>query len=122
MSKKGGGRPMGRAPMPGGGGGNQAAMLKQLQQLQDEMARAQEALAEKTVEVTMGGGVVKVVMNGHQKLVSLTIDPEAVDPEDVETLQDMILAAVNQASEKAEALANDSMKGVTGGLSIPGLF
>lgn len=121
MAKKGGGRPMGRGGSPMGGG-SQAAMMKQLQQLQEDMEKAQEALAAQTVEVTMGGGAVTVVMNGHQKVVSLKLDPEAVDPEDVETLQDLIVAAINQASDRAEAMANDRMKGVTGGLSIPGLF
>src|SRR5512135_1835691 len=81
------------AGQPGGG------MMAQLQKLQDEMAKTQEKLAEETVEVTAGGGMVKAVMNGKQKLMSITISPEAVDPEDVEMLQDLILAAINEAVE-----------------------
>ena len=121
MAKKGG-RPMGRS---GGGppmGGGQAGMMRQIQQLQDEMMKAQESLESETVEVTAGGGAVTVVMNGHQKLVSIRLDPEAVDPEDVETLQDMIVAAVNQAVDKSQDLASERMKGLTGGLNLPGLF
>ena len=82
---------------PAGGGG----MMGQLQRLQDERAKAQQRLEEETVEVTVGGGVIKAVMNGQQKLLSIIIAPEAVDPEDVEMLQDMILAAVNEAALSA---------------------
>ncbi len=122
MAKKGAPRPpMGRGGgVPGGGG--QANMMRQIQQLQEEMAKTQEALGSETVEVTTGGGAVTVVMSGHQKLVSLKIDPEAVDPEDVETLQDMILSAVNQAVDKSQELAEQRMGRLTGGLNLPGLF
>ncbi|MDX1524521.1 MAG: YbaB/EbfC family nucleoid-associated protein [Anaerolineae bacterium] len=89
----------------------------QLQAMQDQMLEAQEALGEKTVEITSGGGAVKVVMTGHQKLQSLTIDPE-----DVEMLQDMIIAAVNEAVEASQNLAAEEMGSITGGLNIPGLF
>jgi nucleoid-associated protein EbfC len=122
MAKKGNQRPMGKS---GGGppmGGGQAGMMRQIQQLQEDMAKAQEALGSETVEVTAGGGAVAVVMNGHQKVMSIKIDPEAVDPEDVETLQDMIVAAVNQAVDKSQDMAEQRMKGLTGGLNIPGLF
>ena len=124
MAKKGG-KPMTRPMGRGGGvpmGGGQAGMMKQIQQLQEDMAKAQEALATETVEVTSGGGAVTVTMNGHQKLVALKIDPEALSPEDVETLQDMIVSAVNQAVDKSQELAEQRMKGLTGGLNIPGLF
>lgn len=122
MAKKGAPRPpMGRGGgVPGGGG--QANMMRQIQQLQEEMAKTQEALGSETVEVTTGGGAVTVVMSGHQKLVSPKIDPEAVDPEDVETLQDMILSAVNQAVDKSQELAEQRMGRLTGGLNLPGLF
>ncbi|MGQ9490492.1 MAG: YbaB/EbfC family nucleoid-associated protein [Anaerolineae bacterium] len=102
----------------GGGGG----MSGQLQKLQEELARTQERLGEETVEVTVGGGMVKVVMSGHQKLLSVTIAPEAVDPDDVEMLQDMILAAVNEAVERSQALAAEKMSALTGGLQLPGLM
>lgn len=124
MSKKGG-KPMGRSSMPvggAGGGGNQSQMMRQLQQMQEEMAKAQEALENETVEVTAGGGAVTLVMNGHQKVVSIKIDPEAVDPEDVETLQDMIVAAVNQGVEQSQEMASKRMEAVTGPLSGLGLF
>ncbi len=111
-------RPGGMAGGGGGGGGN---MLAQLQKLQDEMAKTQEKLAEETVEVTAGGGMIKAVMTGKQKLMSITISPEAVDPEDVDMLQDLILAAVNEALERSQALASERMTALTGGLGLPGL-
>lgn len=106
----------------GGGAGGGGGMAGQLQKLQEEFARTQERLGEETVEVTVGGGMVKVVMNGHQKLLSVVIAPEAVDPDDVEMLQDMILAAVNEAIERSQALAADKMSALTGGLQLPGLM
>ena len=105
--------------MPGGAKGGLAG---QLQALQQQMVETQEALGEKTVEVSSGGGVVSVVMTGHYKLESITIDPEVVDPEDVEMLQDLIVAAINEAVEAAQNLAADEMGDLTGGLNIPGLF
>ncbi|HUW14321.1 MAG TPA: YbaB/EbfC family nucleoid-associated protein [Anaerolineae bacterium] len=96
-------------------------MAQQIQKLQEEMAQAQEALGDETVEVSVGGGVVTVVMTGHQKVRSVTIDPEAIDPDDVEMLQDLILAAVNEAVERSQGLAADRMGALTGGLNIPGL-
>ena len=104
-----------------GGGKSGGGMMDQLQKLQEEMAKTQEKLGDETLEVTVGGGVVKAVMNGHQQLISITIDPEAVDPEDVEILQDMVLAAVNEAIERSQGLAADRMSALTGGLNIPGL-
>ena len=111
--------PAGNAPVKTRAGGG---MARQIQKLQEEMVKAQEALGEETVEVSVGGGVVTVVMTGHQKLQSITIAPEAVDPDDVEMLQDLILAAVNGAVESSQDLAADRMSGLTGGLSIPGLM
>jgi DNA-binding YbaB/EbfC family protein len=99
-------------------------MLKQIEQMQANMARAQEELEDETVEGTAGGGAVVVTMNGHQAVLSLTIDPEFVDPEDVETLQDAILAAINDAQRKAQEMAQQKLGAVTGGLSglgLPGL-
>lgn len=96
-------------------------MMKQFQKLQQDMARVQEELGNKTVEATAGGGVVRVVVNGKQELVGITIDKSAVDPEDVEMLQDMILAAVNEGLRKSQDLAAAEMSKVTSGLNIPGL-
>jgi DNA-binding YbaB/EbfC family protein len=96
--------------------------LKQVQELQAKMLEAQEALREQTVTTSVGGGAVSVVMTGHRKLQSIKIGPEVVDPEDVEMLEDLIVAAVNEASEKAEELAAQSLASLTGGLGIPGLM
>jgi nucleoid-associated protein EbfC len=92
-------------------------MLKQVQQLQAKMAKVQEELAQETVEATAGGGAVKAVVNGEQKLVSVAIDPEAA--EDVEMLQDLIVAAVNEASDKAKELAAQRMGELTSALGLP---
>ena len=120
-------RPMYGVPRASGGGGGAGGgnMMAQLQKLQDEMAKTQEKLHDETVEVTVGGGMIKAVMNGHQKLISISIAPEAVDPDDVEMLQDMILAAVNEAVERSQGLASERMGALTGGLGglkIPGLM
>lgn len=96
-------------------------MLKQAQKLQSKMLKLQEELAEKTVETTAGGGMVKVVANGKQQLVSLQIEKEVVDPEDVEMLQDLILAAVNDALAKSQEMVSTEMGKLTGGMNIPGL-
>ena len=103
-------------------GGAKGGMASQLQAMQQQMLDAQEALGDKTVEVSAGGGVIKVVMTGHQKLQSITIDPEVVDPEDVEMLQDLIVAAINEAVDASQNLAADELGSLTGGLNIPGLF
>lgn len=105
----------GHAPRMGG-------MAQQIQRLQEEMQKTQEALGEETVEVKVGGGAVTVVMTGHQKVRSVTISREAVDPDDVEMLQDLIVAAVNEAVEQSQALAAERMSGLTGGLNLPGLL
>ena len=96
-------------------------MLKQAQQLQSKMAKMQEELAHKTVEASAGGGMVKVVANGKQQIVSLEIEKEVVDPEDVDMLQDLILAAVNDALARAQEMVSSEMGKLTGGLNIPGL-
>jgi len=105
-----------------GGGGNMNQMMKQVKKMQEQMLKAQEELATKTVEGTAGGGVVTVVVNGQKSVLSVTIKPEAVDPDDVEMLQDLVLTAVNDALAKAEELANQDMGKFTGGMNIPGLF
>ncbi len=97
-------------------------LIKQAQQMQKRLLEVQTALAEEVVEGTAGGGMVRVQMNGHQKVLSITLDPAVVDPEDVEMLQDLILAAFNEAQEKAQELAAERMGAVTGGLKIPGLM
>jgi len=96
-------------------------MLKQIEQMQANMMKAQEELGSLTVEGSAGGGAVVVVMNGHQQVESVAIDPEFVDPEDVETLQDAIVAALNDAQTKAQEMMQQKMGSVTGGLNIPGL-
>ncbi len=101
---------------------NMKKMMKQAQKMQAKMAKMQEEMAEKTLEVTSGGGAVKVVVNGKQELVDLTIDPEAVDPEDVEMLEDLILAAVNEGMRKIQEMIEEEMGKVTGGMNLPGMF
>lgn len=99
-------------------------MLKQLEQMQANMAKAQEELGEATVEGTAGGGAVTVVMNGHQEVQKVTIDPDFVDPEDVETLEDAIVAALHDAGRRAQDLAQQKLGAATGGLGglgLPGL-
>jgi nucleoid-associated protein EbfC len=98
-------------------------MMQQLQQMQRQLMKAQEELGNTDVEGTSGGGAVKVTMNGHRELRGLVIAPEAVDPDDVESLQDMIVAAFNDASKKAQDLSESKLGGLTGGMpNIPGLF
>ena len=104
------------------GGMNQAAMMKQVQKMQQEMLRAQEELQNKTYTATAGGGMVTASVNGSHEIVALEIKPEAVDPEDVEMLQDMVIAAVNEAMRAAEAEASNSMSKFTGGQNLGGLF
>ena len=97
-------------------------MLKQAQQLQKNMLKMQEELESATVEATVGGGAVKAVVSGKMKVESLTIDPEAVTPDDVEMLQDLVLAAVNEGIEKAQEMVSSRMSSLTGGMKIPGLM
>jgi len=97
-------------------------MMKQAQQLQSRMLKLQEEMADKTVETSSGGGMVKVVANGRQQVLSIQIEKEVVDPDDVEMLQDLILAAINDALIKSQAMATQEMSKLTGGLNIPGLM
>jgi nucleoid-associated protein EbfC len=97
-------------------------MLKQAQKLQSQMTKLQDELAEKTVEASSGGGMVKVVANGKQQIVSIRIEKEVVDPEDVEMLQDLMAAAVNEALAKSQEMVSEAMGKLTGGLKIPGLM
>ncbi len=101
-------------------GGNPANMMAQMQKMQQEMAEAQDALADETITVTAGGGVISIEITGHQRVEAITLDPEVVDPEDVEMLQDMLVAAVNQAIEQSQAMAAQRMEGLTGGLDLGG--
>jgi len=103
------------------GGRNQMQMMKQAQKMQENLMKMQEELQAKEYEAT-AGGVIKAVCGGDRELKSITIDPEAVDPEDVEMLQDMIVAAVNEAMRKAEADQSANMAKLTGGLNLGGLF
>ena len=97
-------------------------ILKQAQQMHAKIAQLQEEMAGKTVEASSGGGMVNVVMNGKQEVLNIRIDPEVVNREDVEMLQDLIVAAVNEAIRKSQEMMTEEMKKVTGGLNIPGLF
>ena len=97
-------------------------MMKQAQQLQTKMMKMQEELADKTIEASAGGGMVKVVANGRQQVVSLEIEKEVVDPDDVEMLQDLVLAAVNDALAKSQEMVSGEMSKLTGGMNIPGLM
>ena len=101
---------------------NMNSMIKQAQKMQEEMERVQQETEEEQVEATSGGGAVKVVVNGKKELVSIKLDPDAVDPDDVETLEDLILAAVNEGVKKAKEIMSERMGAITGGLNIPGLF
>jgi len=103
-----------------GGGGLQKQLMRQMEKLQRDMDAAQKELADLRVEATAGGGVVRAVANGQRELIELHIDPEAVDPEDVEMLQDLILAAVREALEKGRKEQEERMEGITGGIDIPG--
>lgn len=102
-----------------GGGMNQANMIKQAQKMQEEIRKAQEALEASSFEATSGGGVVKAVVNGKHELTALEVDPDAVDPEDVEMLQDMIIAAVNEALRKVDEASNSNMSKITGMKGMP---
>jgi DNA-binding YbaB/EbfC family protein len=99
----------------GGGVGN---LAQQLQKMQSEMVKAQEALADETLTVTTGGGMVTIVITGHQRVRSIVLKPEIVDPDDMEMLQDALVAAVNQAIEQSQAMAASRLEGLTGGLNL----
>lgn len=100
---------------------NFGKLMKQAQQMQEKMMRVQEELASRTVEATAGGGMVTAVVNGKNELVSLKIEKEVVDPDDIEMLQDLVVAAVNEGVRKAHEMAAEEMSKVTGGMNIPGL-
>jgi DNA-binding YbaB/EbfC family protein len=104
------------------GGMNQAAMMKQAQKLQQEMLRMQQEQETKTYTAKAGGGMVSATVNGKHEVVNIEINPEAVDPDDVEMLQDMIMAAVNEAMRTADAEAANNMSRLTGGMNLGGLF
>jgi DNA-binding YbaB/EbfC family protein len=96
--------------------------LRQIQELQAKLVKVQEELGNTNVEVTAGGGAIKIVINGHQQFQSITISPEVVNPEDVDFLQDIVLAACNEAVQKSQEMAAQNMSKLTGGMKIPGLF
>lgn len=125
MSKGKGGRGMGGMGGFGGGGGAGGNMMRQIQKMQADMLAAQEALANETVEVSVGGGAITLVVTGHQRVQSITINPDVVDtsdPEWVNDLQDLLVLAVNQGIEQSQSMAAEKMESITGGLgSIPGL-
>jgi hypothetical protein len=104
------------------GRGGMGNIMKQAQVMQKRMAQLQEELEERRIEASAGGGMVTAVVSGKQQLISLTIDPKAVDPEDVEMLQDLVLAAVSEALKQSQQVAKDEMGKITGGMNIPGLF
>ena len=101
---------------------NVSNVVKQAQKMQEEMEKVQAEIEDKTVEATAGGGMVSVTANGKKEIISLKINPEAVDPDDVETLEDLVMVAVNDAINKADEMMAEGMSAVTGGLNIPGLF
>ncbi|MDO5713777.1 MAG: YbaB/EbfC family nucleoid-associated protein [Tissierellia bacterium] len=113
---------MARGGMPNMGGRNMNQMMKQMQKLQKQMEQMQEDLNKQEVEATVGGGVVTAKVNGQKELLSISIEEDVVDPEDIETLEDLIVAAVNEAMRKAEEKATGEMSKLTGGLNLPGMF
>lgn len=112
-------------PAMGGGGGNMGGMLKQIQKMQQDMVEAQEALANETVEVSVGGGALTIVITGHQRIQDIRINPAMVDTSEegwLEDLQDLLTVAVNQAIEQSQTMAAERMESITGGLGgMPGL-
>lgn len=106
----------------GGGPSNMQSMLKQAQKMQEDMARVQAELEEREYEVAAGGGVINVKINGKKEILSVKIEPEVVDPDDVETLEDLIVAAMNEAIKKVEGESAAEMQKITGGMSLPGMF
>ncbi len=117
--KSGGSRPGGRNLPPMGGPGNMGNIMSQMQKLQEEMAKAESALEDEEVTASAGGGMVTVVATGKQVIKSLAINPEVVSADDVEMLQDMVLAAVNEALEKSRTLEKERMGAITSGINLP---
>ncbi|MEC1263022.1 YbaB/EbfC family nucleoid-associated protein [Bacillus swezeyi] len=105
-----------------GGMGNMQKMMKQMQKMQKDMQKAQEELAEKVLEGTAGGGMVTVKVNGQKEIIDVVIKEEVVDPEDVEMLQDLVLAATNDALKQVDEMTNETMGKFTKGMNMPGLF
>jgi len=108
--------------MFGKGGPNIQGLMKQAQKMQEKMQATQEELKKKTVEASVGGGMVTVVFTGGQELLKITINPDCVDPKDVETLQDLVLSAVNAGLKKSQEMMQEEMGKITGGMNIPGMF
>ena len=106
----------------GGGPSNMQAMIKQAQKMQEDMAAKQEELEAREYDVSAGGGVVAVKINGKKEILSVKIAPEVVDPDDIETLEDLITAAVNEAIKKVEAISSEEMQKITGSMGLPGMF
>jgi len=106
----------------GGGAGNMQSMIRQAQKMQEEMEKTQEELNAKEYSVSGAGGMVECQINGKREILSITIKPEAVDPDDVEMLQDMLKAVINEAIQKVDSINASEMERVTGGLNIPGMF
>ena len=104
------------------GGMNMNSLMKQAQKMQKQMAQMQEELAEKKLEVSSGGGAVKITVNGEKQILDLKISPDVVDPDDVEMLQDLIITAVNEAIRQMDEAVNSQMSQITGGMNMPGLF
>lgn len=102
-------------------GMNTQEMMKQARKMQEQLAQAQESMKDVTIDASAGGGMVKATVNGDLELVSIQIDPDALDPEDVDLLQDMIVAAVNEAIRGVSEVASKQMSSITGGLNIPGM-
>lgn len=121
MARGGFNRP-GMGGMGGMGGGNMQQMMKQAQKMQENMMKVQQETEEKEVEATSGGGVITVCANGKKEIISISIKPEAVDPDDVEMLEDLILAGCNAALKAADDMMKDEMGKVTGGMNLGGLM
>jgi len=119
MGKKGRGGFPSFGGRGGGGAPNMQKIMKQAQQMQTKMAEAQKEVAEKTIETTSGGGMVTVLMNGQQEILSLTIKPEVLEENDPEILQDLLITAINDATEKTKKMAEEAMGSLTGGMGLP---
>ncbi|MGF1504520.1 MAG: YbaB/EbfC family nucleoid-associated protein [Chloroflexi bacterium] len=105
----------------GGASGGAGGMMSRLQKMQEEIKKAQEELETETIDVTAGGGAITITITGHQRVQSVKLDPDVVDPDDVDMLEDLLVAAVNQAIEESQKMAADRLEPITGGMDIPGL-
>ncbi len=106
----------------GGGASNMQSMLKQAQKMQEDMAQKQEELEAREYDISAGGGVVNVKINGKKEILAVKLSPEVVDPDDIETLEDLIVAAINEAIKKVEAVSAEEMQQITGALNLPEMF